>query len=53
MDILGLARHGLNSFEQIAIVSVVVVAFISLIYASLLRRNVLKKDKGTPKMQEI
>jgi K(+)-stimulated pyrophosphate-energized sodium pump len=53
MDILGLARHGLNNFEQIAIVSVLVVAFISLIYASLLRRNVLKKDKGSPRMQEI
>jgi K(+)-stimulated pyrophosphate-energized sodium pump len=53
MDILGLARHGLNSFEQIAVVGVVVVAFISLIYAWLLRGNVLKKDKGTPKMQEV
>jgi K(+)-stimulated pyrophosphate-energized sodium pump len=53
MNILGLARHGLNSFEQIAIVCVVGVAIISLIYAWLLRGIVLKKDKGTPKMQEI
>jgi len=53
MNILGLARHGLNSFEQIAIVGVVVVAFISLLYAWLLRGHVLKKDKGTPKMQEV
>jgi len=53
MDILGLARHGLNSFEQIGIVSVLVVAFISLIYAWLLRGIVMKKDKGTAKMQEV
>jgi K(+)-stimulated pyrophosphate-energized sodium pump len=53
MDILGLARHGLNGFEQIAVLSVVVIAFISLIYAYLLRLSVLKHDKGTPKMQEV
>jgi K(+)-stimulated pyrophosphate-energized sodium pump len=53
MDIFGLARHGLNSFEQIGIVSVLVVAFISLIYAWLLRGIVMKKDKGTAKMQEV
>lgn len=53
MNILGLARHGLNSFEQIAIVCVVITAFISLLYAWLLRGNVMKKDKGTPKMQEV
>jgi K(+)-stimulated pyrophosphate-energized sodium pump len=53
MDILGLARHGLNTFEQFAIVAVLVVAFISLGYAWILRGIVLKKDKGTPKMQEV
>ncbi len=53
MDILGLARHGLNDFEQIAIIGVLVVAFISLLYAWFLRGNVLKKDKGTAKMQEV
>jgi K(+)-stimulated pyrophosphate-energized sodium pump len=53
MNILGLARHGLNSFEQIAIVGVMLTAFISLFYAWMLRKVVLKKDKGTPKMQEI
>ncbi len=53
MNILGLARHGLNSFEQIAIVGVMLTAFISLWYAWMLRKVVLKKDKGTPKMQEI
>jgi len=53
MNILGLARHGLNNFEQIAILAVLIIAFISLIYAWLLRGTVLKKDKGTPKMQEV
>lgn len=54
MDIFGMfSRHGLNPFEQIAILGVLVVAFISLLYAWLLRNNVLKKDKGTEKMQEV
>jgi K(+)-stimulated pyrophosphate-energized sodium pump len=53
MNILGLARHGLNDFEQIAVLGVVVVAFISLIYAWLLQKSVLKKDKGTDEMQRI
>jgi K(+)-stimulated pyrophosphate-energized sodium pump len=54
MDILWLgSRHGLNSFEQIAIVGVLLAAFISLAYAAWLRGTVLKKDKGTPKMQEV
>ena len=53
MDILGLARHGLNDFEQIAMVGVVLTAFISLVYAWLLRAVVMKKDKGTAKMQEV
>lgn len=54
MDLLWLgSRHGLTAFEQIAIVGVMVTAFLSLIYAWLLRGNVLNKDKGTPKMQEV
>jgi K(+)-stimulated pyrophosphate-energized sodium pump len=53
MNILGLAHHGLNNFEQVALVGVLVTAFISLIYAWLLRGKVLKNDKGTPKMQEV
>ena len=54
MNILWLgSRTGLNNFEQIAIVFVLVAAFISLGYAWLLRGIVLKKDKGTEKMQEI
>src|SRR5271157_2908317 len=54
MNILWLgSRHGLSSFEQIAILGVLIVAFISLLYAWLLRGIVLKKDKGTDKMQEV
>ena len=53
MNILGLARHGLNGFEQIALVSVIAVAIISLLYAWYLRGKVMAKDKGTAKMQEI
>jgi len=54
MDILWLgSRHGLNNFEQVAIVFVLVAAFISLAYAWWLRGIVLKKDKGTAKMQEV
>jgi len=53
LNLLGLARHGLNNFEQIAIVVVMITAFISLLYAWLLRGTVLNKDKGTEKMQEV
>ncbi len=53
MDILGLARHGLNSFEQIAVLCVLITAFISLLYAWLLRGLVMKKDQGDKKMQEV
>ena len=37
MNILGLARHGLNDFEQMAILFVIVTAIVSLIYAWWLR----------------
>lgn len=54
MDIFGLyTRHGLNGFEQIAILGVLLVAFISLIYAWWLRGGVMKKDDGTAKMKEV
>jgi K(+)-stimulated pyrophosphate-energized sodium pump len=53
MNILGLARHGLHDFEQIAIIAVLVVAFISLAYAWWLRNTVYKKDKGEEDMQKI
>ncbi len=54
LDILGMgSRLGLNNFEQIAMVVVLATAFFSLIYAAWLRKGVLKKDKGTEKMQEV
>jgi K(+)-stimulated pyrophosphate-energized sodium pump len=54
MDILWLgSRHGLNGFEQIAMVAVLLAAFISLAYAWWLRSTVLKKDMGTQAMQDI
>jgi K(+)-stimulated pyrophosphate-energized sodium pump len=54
MDILWLgSRHGLNNFEQIALLLVLVAAFLSLAYAWWLRSTVLKKDKGTEAMQEV
>ncbi len=48
-----LARHGLSVLEQWAILGVLATAFISLIYAWLLRGIVMRKDKGTEKMQEV
>lgn len=53
MNIFDLARHGLNGFEQIAVWSVMAIAFLSLAYAWLLRGTVMKKDKGTSQMQEV
>jgi K(+)-stimulated pyrophosphate-energized sodium pump len=54
MNILWLgSRHGLTDFEQVAVIFVLITAFISLIYAWFLRGKVLKKDKGTAKMQEV
>ncbi len=54
LDILGMgSRLGLDNFEQLAIVLVLVTAFVSLIYAAWLRKGVLAKDKGTEKMQEV
>jgi K(+)-stimulated pyrophosphate-energized sodium pump len=53
MNLLGLARHGLSPFEQIAVIGVVLTAFLSLWYAWWLRGTVLNKDKGTAKMQEV
>jgi K(+)-stimulated pyrophosphate-energized sodium pump len=53
MNILGLAKHGLNSFEQIAVIAVLLVAVISLLYARYLRGAVMKKDMGSQKMQDV
>ena len=53
MNIFGLGGFGLTDLEQLALIGVVLTAFFSLLYAWLLRGTVLKKDKGTAKMQEI
>ena len=53
MNLFGLAKHGLSAFEQAAIVGVIITAIISLLYAWMLRGTVMKKDKGTAKMQEV
>jgi len=43
----------MTDFEQIAVLFVLLTAFISLGYAWLLRGSVLKKDMGTKKMLEV
>jgi K(+)-stimulated pyrophosphate-energized sodium pump len=44
---------GLSPFETIAIWSVLGVAILGLLYAIFLRSQILREDKGTPKMQEV
>ena len=44
---------GLNTFEQVAIWSVLGVAILGLLYAIFLRTQILKEDKGSQKMQEV
>lgn len=44
---------GLNSFEQIAIWSVLGVAILGLLYAIFLRSQILREDKGTAEMQKV
>ena len=48
-----MSQLNLTPFESIAIYAVLVVAIISLIYAWLLRRNVMAEDTGTPAMIRI
>src|SRR3990170_3137129 len=43
----------LNTFESIVPWAIIGIAIVSLLYAWWLRSVVLKKDKGTPKMQEV
>ncbi|MEW5988263.1 MAG: sodium-translocating pyrophosphatase [Chloroflexota bacterium] len=44
---------GLDSFENIAIWAVLVVALLGLAYALFLRMQILREDKGTDKMQQV
>ncbi|MEI2612060.1 MAG: sodium-translocating pyrophosphatase [Candidatus Promineifilaceae bacterium] len=43
----------LNSFENIAIYTVLGIAILGLAYAVFLRQQILREDKGTAKMQEV
>ncbi len=45
--------YGLNSFEQVAIWSVLGVAILGLLYAVFLRTQILREDKGTPEMLKV
>jgi K(+)-stimulated pyrophosphate-energized sodium pump len=45
--------QGLTSLEAIAIWAVFGVAILGLLYAVFLRSQILREDKGTPKMQEV
>ena len=45
--------HGLSTFEAIAIWTVFFVAILGLLYAIFLRRQIMREDKGTEKMQEV
>lgn len=45
--------YGLTPFEQAAVWSVLGVAILGLLYAVYLRQEILREDKGTPKMQEV
>lgn len=44
---------GLNTFEQVAIWSVLGIAILGLLYAIFLRSQIMKEDKGTATMQEV
>src|SRR5438093_751171 len=44
---------GLSAFEQGAVLTVLGIAIAGIAYAFWLRRQILKEDKGTPRMQEV
>lgn len=44
---------GIETYEKIAIWAVFAVAILGLLYANFLRRQILKEDMGTEKMQEV
>ncbi|MDP3791750.1 MAG: sodium-translocating pyrophosphatase [Candidatus Omnitrophota bacterium] len=45
--------YGLSFFEMVAIWSVLGVSLLGLLYALLLRHQILREDKGSAKMQEV
>jgi K(+)-stimulated pyrophosphate-energized sodium pump len=44
---------GLSGFEQGAVLTVLVIAILGIVYAFVLRSQILGQDKGTPRMQEV
>jgi K(+)-stimulated pyrophosphate-energized sodium pump len=44
---------GLSGFEQAAVLTVLVIAILGIIYAFVLRAQILRQDKGTERMQEV
>src|SRR3970282_1107504 len=47
------AMEGLTAFETLAIYGVLAIAVLGLLYAALLRSQILREDRGTAKMQEV
>jgi K(+)-stimulated pyrophosphate-energized sodium pump len=45
--------QGLNPFEQVAILSVLGIAILGLLYALMLRKQILREDRGSAKMIEV
>ena len=45
--------QGLTPFEQTALIGVLAIAILGLGYALFLRRQILREDRGTAKMQEV
>jgi K(+)-stimulated pyrophosphate-energized sodium pump len=44
---------GLSAFEQGAVLVVLAISIFGIIYAFVLRAQILRQDKGTPRMQEV
>src|SRR5215210_6406331 len=44
---------GLSAFEQGAVLVVLAISIFCIIYAFVLRAQILRQDKGTPRMQEV
>jgi K(+)-stimulated pyrophosphate-energized sodium pump len=44
---------GLSAFEQGAVLAVLAISIFGIIYAFVLRAQILRQDKGTPRMQEV
>src|SRR3954469_3438413 len=44
---------GLSAFEQGAVLVVLAISIFGIIYAFVLRSQILRQDKGTPRMQEV